>query len=632
MREQTKEQRDRITDIFRVFNTEFDVWKPLYDDIEKGYNWLAGKQYEPEEINWYRAQRRPTNVFNMIFPHVNTILGDLFENDKKSKVFPYLNSPPEIAAIYEDLLDSINFDPQNDVERAMAETFLASLVRVGWIYPQYTSDGSNLEGYIKHENVDEFEIMYDSRAKSYYLDDASYLIRSRWMTTDEIINTWRNKKRDLSQILMDRNQSVFWEGQDELMYAMQHHKDFAHESKGQYRVIEFHEMRYELTEVAYNPITRDVVIWDVDGDKADQFLQKNPNYKIIEAYDRVKYITECIPGLAYELDHRKAQLQDKSFDYIPLFAYKYGKKTIDSFGIFQNSFGPQKEFNEWHNRTADIINKSANPGQIWRPDLVNNPRDVRDYTGMTGKSIEVKPEAQDLNQAWRRVDPPTFPQGTDIMQREAMELLPKILGITPNQMGFSESKQEPAELFARRVKQAVKALAVIFKNISSTKKRRDDKTIRLMQKYYTKERTVQILVKEEMTPRQIIINQEVGDRVVNDITVGRYYTIVDDMDNNPTARMARFEMKTQLVKLILESFGPTAIDPDWWLQEADLGDVRILVDRINQAIGAMAQTGQEQEAMQAANTIIDMANKRTAGHGQPSAGTANKQQTASTRK
>ncbi|MHC4756906.1 MAG: portal protein, partial [Planctomycetota bacterium] len=302
-------------------------------------------------------------------------------------------------------------------------------------------------------------------------------------------------------------------------------------------------------------------------------------------------------------------LQDQTFDYVPLFAYHYGKKTIDNFGIFKNSFDPQREFNDWHNRTADIINKTAAQTVGMKPSQLLNPKEVENYGSMTGGIVKFKDDA-DVNKDYVRYPAADFPRGSDVMQREAMDLIPKILGITPNQMGFSETKQEPAQLFGMRVRQATKALAVIYNNISRSKKRRSDKVLKLIQLYYDRPHVFKVLIKEDMTQRDVFINMKYGDQVINDITIGEYEVIMDDLERNPTARALRWELKNQLVGLILQHFGPAAVDPEWWLKDSDLGDVNILIDRINQSIMGMIQSGQQMEAFDAADRLIDAANKR----------------------
>ena len=605
---QTEKQLNRVVDIARVFHNEFIVWQDIYDEIEKGYNWLAGQQYTREEISWYESQRRPTNVFNLLFPHVNTVMGDFLENDNRERVFPKGQADPGIASSLEDILDHIYF--KNDYKSVEAETLLAALVKMGFRYVRFSTE-QDISGSIVLSNTDEFEIMFDSRSKNYYLDDAAYLIRTRWLTVDDILHLWPEHRRDLKQILIDKKDSAYWDGMQEDIQAMMEHHDFQMEHEGKYRILEFHEIEYQQTQVAYNPVTRDRVIYDYDNNpqKAERFIRANPQYRIVDSHEKIKTITSVIPGLAYHLTEKKADIQDGEFDYQPLFAYHYGKKSIENFGIFKNSFDPQREFNDWHNRTADIINKQSNTTVGFKPSSLLNPRAAENYNSMTGGVIKFK-DAADIDKDYKRYDPPTFPQGTDVMQREAMDIIPKILGITPNQMGFSETKQEPAQLFGMRVRQATKALAVIYNNLSRTKKRGSDKILRMVQYYYDDYHVFRVLVKENMTQKEVFVNMKYGDRIINDITIGEYEVIMDDIERNPTARALRWELKNQLAQIIIQYFGATAIDPEWWLQDSDLGDVQTLIDRINGAIFEMVKQGQQMEAFDAADRLIDAANKR----------------------
>lgn len=622
------EKNNRIMDLSRIWRSEWVVWQKIYQEIEKGYLWLAGEQYTKEQQTWYDSQRRPHNVFNLIFPHVNTVLGEFLESDKTDRVFPVGQSDPKIAEVLQDILTGIRND--NDDEDALSQVLLAGLVKMGWIYTRY-SNQRDTEGSVISSYVDEFEILFDSRAKSYYADDAAYLQRHRWMTTDQILDhpRWRSQRSEIDRMILERRESRYWEGLDEDTQMMMTNVDLADEFNGKYRVIEHHEKKWELTEVAYNPETRHSMIFDLEGEKADEWIRNNPEYKIIERYDEVKYIDTLIPGINYLVDSRKADLQDRKWDYTPLFAYHYGMRTIDNFGIFKNSFGPQMEFNEWHNRTADMINKTANPGTISKPSHIENARQLDSYGSMPGLNIKLKPSATgDPESYFKTRTVSQFHPGMVDMQERSLDLLPKILGITPNQMGFSETRQEPAELFARRVQQASKALAVMYKNISKTKKRKGDKELACIQRHYTTARVVQVFIKSSASMQEVAINIPYGEKVINDITIGRYQVYVNDENRNPAMRDVRFQMKLKIAfEYIAALWGPTAIDPQWLFEDANLGDMQQQIDLIVQAIQNAGISGQEQEAMAAANAFIDMAKKQAVTGDKPP---ANNKQTAET--
>ena len=57
--------------------------------------------------------------------------------------------------------------------------------------------------------------MFDSRAKDYFLDDAKYVIRSKWLCTDDILHSWINHRLKLKKILRDKEDSAYYYAQDE---------------------------------------------------------------------------------------------------------------------------------------------------------------------------------------------------------------------------------------------------------------------------------------------------------------------------------------------------------------------------------------------------------------------------------
>ena len=58
------EKQKRISHITKLWLSELNSWCKVYDEVEEGYRFLAGDQYTPEQIAWYRSKRRPVNVFN----------------------------------------------------------------------------------------------------------------------------------------------------------------------------------------------------------------------------------------------------------------------------------------------------------------------------------------------------------------------------------------------------------------------------------------------------------------------------------------------------------------------------------------------------------------------------------------
>lgn len=57
-------------------------------------------------------------------------------------------------------------------------------------------------------------------------------------------------------------------------------------------------------------------------------------------------------------------------------------------------------------------------------------------------------------------------------------------------------------------------------------------------------------------------------------------------------------------------FGPAAIDPRWWLADSDLGDMELMINRIEAAVQAQAQAAEANEAMEGAANILTLAKQK----------------------
>jgi len=111
-------QRDSIKQnvirLSKLWRSEFDNFRQIYNKVEEGYNYLAAKQFSPSQIAWYKAQRRPTDVFNIVFPVFNNVLGDFYTNGSNIKVFPKAGGNYAIAEKIQALLEHYSYEGEFD--------------------------------------------------------------------------------------------------------------------------------------------------------------------------------------------------------------------------------------------------------------------------------------------------------------------------------------------------------------------------------------------------------------------------------------------------------------------------------------------------------------------------------------
>lgn len=572
----------------RIYLLEAPVWRTQYDEIEDGYNYLASDQYTAPKREWYKTQRRPSRPFNLVFPIFNQVMGDFIMNDQKTRVYPKPGGTSKVAHHFENILDQYNFD--NDSKAFLSKVGLAGLNKQGVAHARW-SDENDPAGSLVIDEVDEFEIMHDSRATKDGADDAMYWIRSRMLTKAQLMHEWSHHRAMLNEALHDRDQEGYWGEIDEYMSLQINHPDFINEIEGKYRVMEFHEIRYETTEIITDIATGYSEIWSLEGNKADLYLKTHPDSRITKKRDKIKITHDIIPGLNFLLNSRKADIQDRKPDYVTFNAYNYGKRTIKNFGIFKNAKEPQDDFNEWRNTLADLIAKTSDPGHTFKPSDLENPEDVKLYGGSKGINFMVKPSVRDIRASIIQNQTPALPFGPDQMSQESAEFLMKITGVTPNFMGTAETRNEPASLFAQRVRQSKVALVVIHNNWQRFKRRLYERSIRIMQEHITEEQIFMINHPKTFEPEEIIVNQRIADVIVNDLSQGRYGVLAEDMESNPGAKSLRFIQKTEVVQTVTALFGGAIVNPgaigailDWWLSDSDLGDIDKFVETFAKAV------------------------------------------------
>ena len=608
-----REQHKKIAQITKLFQTALPRWRTKYASIIEGYNFLAGKQYTQSQIKYYEAQRRPVDVFNLTLPLFNQALGDFLLNQEAIQVRRGLGGNPETAMILQQYIDDINTNNLNDSKHFLSELGLAGINQIGWIYPRYSSE-VKVDGSVVIGNVDEMEVMFDPEAQDYFIRDG-WIMRSRWVKAEDLIAKWPHRKKELKEMIVDFDKFEVHEDYSEQDLDNMRDLEMRDIKNGKYRVVEFHELIQEAGTVAIDTVTGESDYFNnMHGKKRELYMLKtNPTRKFIEKDTvPISRVTEVVPGLGVYLDQYYPTVQDGMHQLLPFFAYNYGQRAIDHFGVMQNSLGPQKNFNNWKNQSQHILNKTAKTSRALKKESIENFAEIRKHGDEPGVDYIIDKNAK-IADAVHHFDPPKFPFATEQMSNEAEELLMKITGIRSNQMGGQETSQENASLFRQRVNQAKTALEVIYENFRKTKRALYRKSIKLAQTNITDERTLFFVNSQTLEDSQVTVNQRMGDSIVNDITTGEYQVYVDTAERNPTARALRFMQKSELVtQLILPNLGPAAVDWRWLLEDSDLGDIETLIERIEAQLQQMAQSSSEQEAIAATDGLINLAKNRLA--------------------
>lgn len=591
-------QDERLVMITKCFMNELTQFHKEYEEMIKGYNLLMGDHYTPAQVAYYKSLKRPTNVWNLFMPVFNHVVGEFIATKSRLRIYGYNGGNATVAKMVEQVCQNIMLN--SDYKTEMIGTYVEGMIKRGWSTLEFT-DRQELEGSILVSNVRNFEVMFDSSGIRADGMDQRYQIRSRWMDTSEILSVWPQHRNELKGMLLDKNISRFESNAQEDNTSSWQDVEYVDQRNGKYRVIEFQWKDIRDADVLYDPVTNDMEALPLDDVKRKLIRRANPNWQIIGKKDvPITMTTYVIPAASFFLDEYENPVQDNQFNYFSFSAYSaYAPNALNNFGLTKNGQGPQMDFNESMNRKLDVMNKASNAGVMMKPDAIKNFNAIHNRTSQPGIEILVK-SGHRFDDVYKPMETQKFPFSEKNAADDSFNLFHKILSITENLRGETQTAQENASLYAQRLQQAQKALLPINSAFQSMETRLWNRGIKMIQRFYTTERVIPMMGRKEA--EFITINKPVGDAILNNVTLGKYMIFPSTETTNPTIQQAKFMMKRELVMSLSELFGPQlagiAIDFDWYLEDVDLGDLTGLISRLKQ-IQTMLAGGVAQQNAQA---------------------------------
>lgn len=574
-----KEQLNAVRRISRVYKDTFDsVFSSEFEAYDEGYNALLGEQYTREQKAWFERFRRPTNVWNIILPIFNRILGDFLMSFQTDRVYPRRGGYRQVASnldrVLKHMKDSTGYRDE------MSKSILSGLIKRGCAAAILDTEKNPL-GEPAIKNINEYEIMFDTRAYEEFCDDGLFMIRSRMLDTDTILNTWPQHRSKLKKMLKAQEESAFWESANEVDAEMMEHRYFRDEKNGMYRIIEFHHKVWEETEIALNPATQDAEVVKFQSEKERKaFFKNNPDLIRSNRRAQVIKIDEVIPALSFFLNREYDAVQGRGFKYVLFSPYSgYGKKVHRDFGIIKSALPPQKNFNDLKNQAHNIINKAANVNNKLKPSGILNYRQVKNRFNEPGVNIEID-DAYSIDEVYQEGTPPTMPLAEQNLASSEYNLLNEIIGVTSNMKGEAETSQENASLFYQRIKEGQKSLVPVERAIKRFQTRLMNRSLKLVQKTWTEEMFVEVIDRRSAETSVVPFNINVGGEIKYNLNIGEYEVLISNAEGNPTLRAFKFIQKTEMVQMLAEIFGGEAIDVRWWLSEADDEDIDRVIRRI----------------------------------------------------
>ena len=532
------------------------IWARYNDGLTRGHSEYHKQAKENENFyfgagsQWTEEEKaklgdRPWLEENLIFSIINTVVG--YQTQSRM---------------------DITFKPREDGDSTVAETvskvgmFVLDNNRYPWVEKQVFEDGliqqrgyfdvrmnfdNNAFGEIEISTEDPLDIMPDPDSKSYNPDDWADVIKTKWMTVDDIAITYGNRKANLVKRHAAYNESDFGVGdigQERNKFGNSNYSAPYHNDKADVLHARVLERQYWKLDTRLFWVMPD----SGDLDEVPQGMTMKEAKK-----DGRDVVRRLVKRIRWTVSTQDVILHDDwspydHFTIVPYFPFFRRGRTL---GLVDNLISTQKMINKVYSQILHIVNTTANSGWKVEANSLSNmeTEELEEHGATTGLVIEYKSGRNPPE----KIEPNTVPTGLDRLLNSGVDLIQTISGV-PASMKGENGPEVTGIAIQSRVQQAATQLASPIDNLFFTRNLLAERILKLIQAYMTEPRILNITghdtAEEDAT---VAINQEVETEdgsieVLNDVTAGKYDVVIADVPTQITFKQAQLSMVLELIK------------------------------------------------------------------------------------
>ena len=537
-----KKQKVRLTtdEEIQLASSQWDRYVRARDNGHLEYIWMAkkcdefyrGDQWDADDEAALDAEGRPALTINTVLPTINTILGEQSTRRADVQFKPRRGAEQDVAdvltKVYMQIADN------NKLDWVEQQVFSDGLIMDGRGYFDVRMDFTDhVEGEIRITAKDPLDILIDPDAKDADPKTWNEVFETKWMTLDEIEETYGEKKADQLRFIAENGNSF---GGDSVEYEEQRYGDvdpeddlfgttIAPDEDGyrnirSLRVIERQSKHMSRCMCFVDPDTgdqRDVPdAWSEA--KAKKFAKQYSLNLITKMKRKVKWTVTC-DKVVLHTDWSPYN----DFTIVPFFAYF---RRGNPFGVIRNLISPQEQLNKIASQELHIVNTTANSGwMVESGSLVGmTADDLEEHGAETGLVLEY---ARGTNPP-QKITPNSIPTGLDRIAQKAALNIKAISGVNDSMLG-SDSAEVSGVAIKEKQSRGVIMIQVPLDNLKKARQYLAEKVLNLVQTFYSEKRIIQITNEADpLKPREeIVVNEMTPEgRIINDLTVGEYDVVI----------------------------------------------------------------------------------------------------------
>lgn len=571
----------------------------------------GGRQWDPDDRRQLEEEGRPALEFNQVKHKINTAIGYQIQNRMDIAFRPRDQGADEDVAR---ALTKVAKQVQDNTSLHWLETqvFSDGLIQQRGYFDIRISYRDSMLGEICITDLDPLDVIPDPDAKSYDPDKWQDVIINRWLTYDEIEESYGKKAREELEVDNQEDEDF---GDDE---ADEERNKFGNEDTGsteymgsatlsdgskRVRVI---ERQFWQTENAKVVISLTGDIRSVEGMSEEQIGAMTGVVRAERRMRRVRWVISTYNTVLFEdwspFNH---------FTVVPFFPFFRRGKTS---GLVDDAIGPQQLLNKTMSQFLHTVNTTANGGWMWWANSLANMSDddMSDRGGEPGLAVVLKADTP-TDKVPRKITANQIPTGIDRIIDRAGAMLDETTGINDAMTGNVGREVSGVAIQSRQFA-AQQGLAVPLDNLARTRNMMAKRILELVQAFYDEPRIFRITEQDSRgkdVTQELPINYPDGQGgVLNDLTIGEYDVVVTEQPMQVTFENSQF---TQIMEMREKG---VAIPDSFVVRNSNIADKQEVIeametqaqqppDPLNEARAKLAEAQTKKALQESVNRAVE---------------------------
>lgn len=515
MRGNIKKARDHLND-----------W---YNEAREAFDYFAGNQWDEEDLQKLRDERRPAITFNRIPRVINAIAGLELENRQEVVFTPRENGDALASEVLSGAASWVrdNCDAEDEESQAFKDQLQIGL---GWTETRLDYE-VDPDGAIIIERVDPLEMVWDITSKKRNLDDAGWVAREKQYSKKEFHAIWPEADVDMLNGA-DHNKGL--QPHDATLAPWYINDQSSKDQREKDKVLVTQYQKWIRV-----PFYR---VQDQNGDITEMDSKDFKKHKRMIEMMGWKYIKQ-VRRVYKQYFYAGEQMLEKGDCPVNKFTFRAMTGLQDRnrnywFGMTAIMKDPQMWSNKWLSQTLDIFNKNSKGGYFAESGAFKDPRQAERSLAQAGITY--------LNDGGismiQRKEAPAMPQGIDGLLQLAMGSVSELVGVSLESLGMAKQDQAGV-LELERKRTTITMVADFFDSLRRYRKEQGRVLADFIISYISDGRLVRIagpglgkyvpLVKEQLD--------------------FDYDIVVDDTPTSPAQRERTFSLIVNLLPQLLQA-------------------------------------------------------------------------------